>query len=102
MAETRDLGNNKRTGQQQEKLSGDNVTELSVSSVPRTVTKEDIQYAFEEHGHVMQILNFLFFFYLIQHAFEEHGHVEVSLVKKKNKRTRQQQGMLTHVNIFLG
>ncbi|KAJ0624277.1 hypothetical protein HanIR_Chr01g0041401 [Helianthus annuus] len=51
----REHGNNKRTGKQQEnmaairyisvfakkKLSGGSVTKLSVSSVPKTVTKED-------------------------------------------------------------
>ncbi|MFS7912315.1 hypothetical protein Hanom_Chr02g00128601 [Helianthus anomalus] len=48
------------------KLSGGSVTKLSVSSVPKTIIKEDIR-----------------------HAFEEHGQVEVALVK--NKRTWQQQ-----------
>ncbi|XP_022038986.1 uncharacterized protein LOC110941631 isoform X1 [Helianthus annuus] len=89
MAATRELGNNKRTWQQQDqygrgsfakkKLSGGSVTKLSVSSVPKTVTKEDIQ-----------------------HAFEEHGQVEVALVK--NKRTGQQQDIMgrTTTNISKG
>ncbi|KAL9991703.1 putative RNA-binding domain superfamily [Helianthus debilis subsp. tardiflorus] len=34
------------------KLSGGSVTKLSVSSVPKTVTKEDIRHAFDEHGQV--------------------------------------------------
>ncbi|XP_035837180.1 uncharacterized protein LOC118485056 [Helianthus annuus] len=61
------------------KLSGGSVTKLSVSSVPKTVTKEDIR-----------------------HAFEEHGQVEVALVK--NKRTGLQQDIMgrTTTNISKG
>ncbi|KAJ0435968.1 putative nucleotide-binding alpha-beta plait domain superfamily, RNA-binding domain superfamily [Helianthus annuus] len=61
------------------KLSVGSVTKLSVSSVPKAVTKEDIR-----------------------HAFDEHGQVEVALVK--NKRTGQQQDIMgrTTTNISKG
>ncbi|MFS8030427.1 putative nucleotide-binding alpha-beta plait domain superfamily, RNA-binding domain superfamily [Helianthus anomalus] len=59
------------------KLSGGSVTKLSVSSVPKTVTKEDIR-----------------------HAFEEHGQVEVALVK--NKRTWQQQDIMGRTTTNIG
>ncbi|MFS7962545.1 hypothetical protein Hanom_Chr08g00727921 [Helianthus anomalus] len=72
MAATRELGNNKRTGQQQV------LTNFLLVLFQRPSLKR----------------------MLIRHAFEEPGQVEAALVK--NKKIGQQQGMLTHVNIFLG